>query len=148
MKRPCYFQSAHYYGATEHTSKCAIVFWSCACLFSLRRTGLCDALPHYSPLEYGNVYEMIIIIAIMTESKQLNIYKGNSQCGSLELELELKQTQMAQQQPMLRAEVYARALRASQKREESRGVGGRAMRLMRGRGVGECGRGRNSYGLA
>ena len=36
---------------------------------------------------------------------------------------------------MLRAEVYVRALRASQKREESRGVGGRAMRLMRGRGV-------------
>ena len=45
-----------------------------------------------------------------------------SQRGSLELELELelKQTQMAQQKPMLRAEVYARALRASQKREESR----------------------------
>jgi len=118
MKRPCYFQSAHYYGATEHTSKCAIVFRSCACLFSLRRTGLCDALPHYSPLEYGDVYEMIIIIAIMTESKQLNIYKGNSQCGSLELEL--KQTQMALQKPVLRAEVYARALRAIQKREESR----------------------------
>ena len=55
---------------------------------------------------------------------------------------------MAQQKPMLRAEVYARALRASQKREESRGVGGRAMRLVRGRGVGECGRGRNLYGLA
>ena len=91
---------------------------------------------------------MIIIIAIITESKQLNIYKGNSPCGSLELELELKQTQMAQQKPMLRAGVYTRALRASQKREESRGVGGRAMRLMRGRGVGECGRGRNSYGLA
>ena len=50
---------------------------------------------------------MIIIIAIITESKQLNIYKDNSQCGSLELELELelKQTQMAQQKPMLRAEV-------------------------------------------
>jgi len=82
----------------------------------------------------------------MTESKQLNIYKGSSQCGSLELEL--KQIQMAQQKPMLRAEVHARALRASQKREESRGVGGRAMRLMRGRGVGECGLGRKSHGLA
>ena len=66
---------------------------------------------------------MIIIIAIITESKQLNIYKGNSQCGSLELELELKQTQMAQQKPMLRAEVYARALRASQKRERERMYG-------------------------
>ena len=125
------------------------LFSGAALAFSpLRRTGLCNALPHYSPLGYGNVYEMIITIAIMTESKQLNIYKGNSQCGSLELELELKQTQMVQQKPMLRAEVYARALRASQKREESRGVGGRAMRLMRGRGMGECGRERNSYGLA
>jgi hypothetical protein len=46
----------------------------------------------------------------------------------LELELELIQTQMAQK-PMPRAEVYARALRASQnvKRAE---VGGRAMRLI------------------
>ena len=34
-----------------------------------------------------------------------------------ELELELIQTQMAQK-PMLRAEVYARALRASQNRKE------------------------------
>jgi hypothetical protein len=36
----------------------------------------------------------------------------------LELELEPIQTQMAQK-PMLRAGVYARALRASQKREKS-----------------------------
>ena len=36
---------------------------------------------------------------------------------SLELELELIQTQMTQK-PMLRAEVYARALRASQNRKE------------------------------
>ena len=40
----------------------------------------------------------------------------------LELELELIQTQMAQK-PMLRAEVYARALRASQKRERERMYG-------------------------
>ena len=38
------------------------------------------------------------------------------------LELELIQTQMAQK-PMLRAEVYARALRASQKRETGRMYG-------------------------
>ena len=36
---------------------------------------------------------------------------------ALELELELIQTQMTQK-PMLRAEVYARALRASQNRKE------------------------------
>ena len=40
----------------------------------------------------------------------------------LELELELIQTQMAQK-PMLRAEVYAHALRASQKRERERMYG-------------------------
>ena len=51
------------------------------------------------------------------------------------LELGLIQTQMAQK-PMLRAEVYARALRASQNVRESGGIGGRAMRLMSGRGVG------------
>ena len=39
-----------------------------------------------------------------------------------ELELELIQTQMAQK-PVLRAEVYARALRASQKRERERMYG-------------------------
>ena len=37
--------------------------------------------------------------------------------SELELELELIQTQMTQK-PMLRAEVYARALRASQNRKE------------------------------
>jgi hypothetical protein len=41
----------------------------------------------------------------------------HSQLFILELELELIQTQMTQK-PMLRAEVYARALRASQNREE------------------------------
>ena len=39
-----------------------------------------------------------------------------------QLELELIQTQMAQK-PMLRAEVYARALRACQKRERGRMYG-------------------------
>ena len=38
-------------------------------------------------------------------------------CNLKELELELIQTQMTQK-PMLRAEVYARALRASQNRKE------------------------------
>jgi hypothetical protein len=38
--------------------------------------------------------------------------------SELELELELIQTQMTQK-PMLRAEVYARALRASQNRKEN-----------------------------
>ena len=38
---------------------------------------------------------------------------------------------------MQRAEVYARALRASQNLRESGGIGGRAMRLMSGRGVSE-----------
>jgi len=37
--------------------------------------------------------------------------------SQIELELELIQTQMTQK-PMLRAEVYARALRASQNRKE------------------------------
>jgi len=41
--------------------------------------------------------------------------KGCRDCS--ELELELIQTQMTQK-PMLRAEVYARALRASQNRKE------------------------------
>ena len=43
------------------------------------------------------------------------VYAGVA--GLVELELELIQTQMAQK-PMLRAEVYARALRASQNRKE------------------------------
>jgi len=43
-----------------------------------------------------------------------HIYTG---FGAQELELELIQTQMTQK-PMLRAEVYARALRASQNRKE------------------------------
>ena len=43
--------------------------------------------------------------------------KRNIRVPRAELELELIQTQMAQK-PMLRAEVYARALRASQNRKE------------------------------
>ena len=42
---------------------------------------------------------------------------GGMSLGYIELELELIQTQMTQK-PMLRAEVYARALRASQNRKE------------------------------
>ena len=64
-----------------------------------------------------------------------------------ELELELIQTQMAQK-PMLQAEVYARALRASQNVRESGGIGGRAMHLMSGRGMGECGSGSSRMGVA
>ena len=61
-------------------------------------------------------------------------------------ELELMQTQMTHK-PVLRAKLYVRALRASQNLIESGGMGGRAMRLMIERGVGECGIARNSYGL-
>jgi hypothetical protein len=42
---------------------------------------------------------------------------GTTRRARAELELELIQTQMTQK-PMLRAEVYARALRASQNRKE------------------------------
>ena len=46
------------------------------------------------------------------------LYRGVSLfLGSIELELELIQTQMAQK-PMLRAEVYAHAMRASQNRKK------------------------------
>ena len=48
--------------------------------------------------------------------------------------------------PRLWTEVYARALRASQNVRESGGIGGRAMRLMSGRGAGKCGSGRHSNG--
>ena len=41
----------------------------------------------------------------------------DSVCSKIELELELIQTQMAQK-PMLRAEVYAHAMRASQNRKK------------------------------
>jgi hypothetical protein len=75
------------------------------------------------------------------------IFNSNFNFIMGELELELIQTHMAQK-PMLRAEVYARALRASQNVKESGGMGRRAMRLMSGRGVGECGSGRHSYGVA
>jgi len=51
----------------------------------------------------------------MTSALNLNLnYFKNA---IVELELELIQTQMTQK-PMLRAEVYARALRASQNRKE------------------------------
>jgi len=50
-------------------------------------------------------------------SIRLHNYRLKATIGELELELELIQTQMTQK-PMLRAEVYARALRASQNRKE------------------------------
>jgi len=43
--------------------------------------------------------------------------------------------------------IHARVARES-KRERSWGVGGRTMRLTGGRGVGECGSGKYSYGVA
>ena len=70
---------------------------------------------------------------------------AKNQGAKLLLELGLIQTQMAQK-PMLRAELYARASRASKNVRGSGDKGGRAMRLMSGRGVGECGCGRHSYG--
>jgi len=48
---------------------------------------------------------------------RLNVFLRRRAPADLELELELIQTQMTQK-PMLRAEVYARALRASQNRKE------------------------------
>ena len=47
----------------------------------------------------------------------IDLFRDISFPESIELELELIQTQMTQK-PMLRAEVYARALRASQNRKE------------------------------
>ena len=57
-----------------------------------------------------------------------------ARCFVHSLELELIHTQMAQK-PMLRTEVHARALRASQNVKRCE----RAMRLMGVQGVGECG---------
>jgi hypothetical protein len=54
------------------------------------------------------------------EGSRLNVFLNRQAPADLsiaELELELIQTQMTQK-PMLRAEVYARALRASQNRKE------------------------------
>jgi hypothetical protein len=49
--------------------------------------------------------------------KRKNFFSFLSSHPFIELELELIQTQMTQK-PVLRAEMYARALRASQNREE------------------------------
>ena len=54
------------------------------------------------------------------KTSQINAHANGVE--TVELELELIQTQMAQK-PMLRVEVYARALRASQKRERERMCG-------------------------
>jgi hypothetical protein len=81
-------------------------------------------------------------VGVFLRAKDRQFFKGGAgsyeKRGELELvlELELIQTQMAQE-PMLRAELYALALRASQnvKRRESttplNGVGGRAKRPCR-----------------
>ena len=54
----------------------------------------------------------------LTRSRERHTCGAQHCCTVLELELlELIQTQMTQK-PMLRAEVYARALRASQNRKE------------------------------
>jgi hypothetical protein len=61
--------------------------------------------------------------------------------------LELIQTEMAQK-TMLRAKMYSARISRESKSEESCGVGGRAMRSMDWGGVGECGSGRHSCGVA
>ena len=58
------------------------------------------------------------IVSWVQPSEQETRKRARHKCFvSHELELELIQTQMTQK-PMLRAEVYARALRASQNRKE------------------------------
>jgi len=57
---------------------------------------------------------------VMKTQATLNLSQHSAECvcvAQLELELELIQTQMAQK-PMLRAEVYAHAMRASQNRKK------------------------------
>jgi hypothetical protein len=66
-------------------------------------------------------------------------------CWPKKLELELIQTQMTQKQT-LRAETYARALRAIQNMKKAE-VWARDAPDGR-RGVGECGSGRHSHGVA
>ena len=68
----------------------------------------------FSPSQLGpwNSHLQKVALGIPKFPGNSNKFPGNS-----ELELELKQTQMTQK-PMLRAEVYARALRASQNRKE------------------------------
>jgi hypothetical protein len=53
----------------------------------------------------------------MTEALKINAGVFDVRCALCELELEQIQTQMTQK-PVLRSEVYARALRASQNRKE------------------------------
>ena len=60
----------------------------------------------------GGYFSAIKIVIIRSE-----LARARSVVLPVELELELIQTQMTQK-PMLRAEVYARALRASQNRKE------------------------------
>jgi hypothetical protein len=64
-----------------------------------------------SPLGHGAVQCLQVALKCAAFSRQCLLVSDSNYCT--ELELELIQTQMTQK-PMLRAEVYARALRASQ----------------------------------
>jgi hypothetical protein len=76
-------------------------------------------------MQVGAEMRCAIAARSMKHMRPRRAYESNSEIaqviiaarGSRELELELIQTQMTQK-PMLRAEVYARALRASQNRKE------------------------------
>jgi len=67
----------------------------------------------------------------------------SSERHRFQLELKLIQIKLAQKL-MLRAEAYARAMRARQNVNNTRGVFGCAVRLIGGRGVGERGGERQS----
>ena len=61
---------------------------------------------------------MLMYVGVVELLRNLPLYGGHTRVSSwFELELELIQTQMAQK-PMLRAEVYANAMRASQNRKK------------------------------
>jgi hypothetical protein len=67
----------------------------------------------FSSIEFGNS----LTDYQMTEALKINAGVFDVRCALCELELEQIQTQMTQK-PVLRSEVYARALRASQNRKE------------------------------
>ena len=77
--------------------------------------GCVAALVVYATASYSNDSGARPPILALRGPCQISLNYNNS-LGA-ELELELIQTQMTQK-PMLRAEVYARALRASQNRKE------------------------------
>ena len=102
----------------------------------------------WSPLSFPSLLLSAVVFPLRLGFSGIIIYISSPiPPKAKELELELIQTQTAQK-PMPRAEVYARALRASQIVKEGVCMGGRAMRQMSGRGVGKCGSGRHSYGVA